>query len=211
MWDVRLGKRPLSCTPHLMDAEPCWLSSVAVGPDKEWLFLDAVHPSCSGVVGYNWTTQRYAATSNETMPAVNIQIESRSRLTPINTLECLRYQAIGLDWAVKNRFEQQRSGVICDKESDGTILSWQCNAAGDVFVQQLNVNEKYGFTDQVKSSEFTSWMSEWTDAVVEFEDTPTTSTSVEQSEHFNCEDIMKGIFVVAMFCFKTLNNIVKQN
>lgn len=192
VWDARLGKRPLSCTPHLMDSEPFWLSPVSVGSDKEWLFLDSLRPNCSAVVGYSWSSQRYTANSSETMPAVGIEIECRSRFSVMDTLDHLRSEAMGLDWAVKNRFEQQRCGVVCDKESNGTVMTWQCNAAGDIFVQQLDINKNYGFEDQIKSCRFTNWMSEWTDAVVEFEETPTMSTSVDQSEHFNSGDIMKG-------------------
>lgn len=193
VWDIRNGNRPLSKTHHLMDNPPCWITSVPVGSDTEWLFLDSQMPGSSCMLGLTWGSQRLCLDgSTDSFTTSTIEIEPRDRWTILNTLEMAQRKGLGLDWSVQNRFHQNRCGITCDKDSDGNVHIWQSTVAGDVFVQQFNVNERIGSSQQKSFEAASAWLSEWIQSVEENEEWPSSTPRVDQTERFIADVLLEG-------------------
>ena len=162
---------------HLMECPPNWIESVQVCSDKEWLFLDSQAAASSCMLGLSWGSQQFCLKGSSVL-APSIEIEPRKRWTSIDTLEFFQLRGLGLEWCTQNRFKEMRSGLACDKENDGTIQIWQCTFAGDVFSQQVNVNERIGPNQQKVSKTFVNWVPKWMDAVREIEEDSSTANQI---------------------------------
>lgn len=192
VWDIRSGNRPLCKTAHFMDHSPNWIKSVQVGSDEEWLFLDSQTPSSSSMLGLSWNSQRQCLdNSSDSLPIVTVEIEAQKRWVVLDSLDILHRKGLGIDWSTQNRFNQMLSGLACAKDKDGTVQIWLCNVAGDIFAQQLNVNERIGCS-QGKVSEDIAWLHEWIESVEEIEESLSSPENVEQTERFVASPILEG-------------------
>lgn len=110
----------------------------------------------------------------------------------------LQERGLGLDWVIQNRFNQMRSGIACEKESDGTIQIWQCTVAGDIFSQQLNPNKRIGPSHQTATRTFFNQLRDWMEAIEENEElnASLSSNHFDQNEQFGAEVLVDGIFCI---------------
>lgn len=170
VWDIRCGSRLLHRAEHLLESPPDWISTVQLGPDKDWIFLDSQNPASSGMVGLSWNNQENCLDLMNDLPVVSVEFEPRIRWSVLDTFGAIQQRGLGLDWSIQNRFKQMRSGIACDKDSDGTIQIWQCTVAGDLFSQQLNSSKRIGPSQQKATHLFFSQLSDWTEAVEQIEE-----------------------------------------
>lgn len=176
-----------------MNNPPHWITSISIDSDKEWLFLDSTVPTSSAVLGLSWGNKPFClGSSNDSFPVAVVEIEPAERWTPLNTLEVAHQKGFGTDWSIQNRFNAMRSGMACDKDIDGSIHILQCNVAGDIFTQHLNVNEETGARQQKTSANFVNWLTEWIDAVEENEETSLSPGHVDQTERYIANGILEG-------------------
>lgn len=177
-----------------MDHPPFWITSVQVNSEKDWVFLDSEYPVSSGIVGLGWTSQRLCLDpSSDSMPFVNFEYEPKERSNISNTIDVLQTSTIknnvGMDWYVENRLNEFRTGLFCDKGGDGVVHIWQCNAVGDVFVQQLNLANTE--TELETSTTVMRRLAEWS-AAIQVDEVPST---VEQNEQTCLTDVLESIIV----------------
>lgn len=176
-----------------MDNSPNWIQSVQVGSNEEWLFLDSQVPTSSSMLGLSWSTQRLCLDeSSDSLPIAAIEIEAKERWTTLNSLDVLHRKGLGVDWSTQNRFKQMRSGLACAKDNDGTIHIWQCNVAGDIFVQQLNINERIGSSQEKAYRDIGVGLYEWINALEENEESLSSPDHFEHSERFFADLILEG-------------------
>ncbi|KZS17395.1 Uncharacterized protein APZ42_017024 [Daphnia magna] len=195
VWDIRCGNRPLCRTAHRLSNSPDWISIVPVSPEKDWIFLDSQVPNSSGKIGLSWNNQGLCLDGSIKLPVTSVEIEPRYRWTALDTLEVLQERGLGLDWVIQNRFNQMRSGIACEKESDGTIQIWQCTVAGDIFSQQLNPNKRIGPSHQTATRTFFNQLSDWMEAIEENEElnASLSSNHFDQNEQFGAEVLVDGV------------------
>lgn len=156
-----------------MSSPPCWITSLQVDVDTEWLFLDSEEPDSSCMLGLTWGSERFCLHESITdcFPVSTIGIKT-DRLNVLDTLSLIRRQRkdTGIERCVTNRFKQARTGVACDSDSDGTVKIWQSTVVGDVFVQKFNFKENTGYSQQDESIEnVLTRLSDWIDRVKQIE------------------------------------------
>lgn len=185
-----------------MKSPPAWITSLQVGADTEWLFLDSQDPGYSCMLGITWGSQRLCLDESitDSFPVPIIEIEPIDRLTVLNTLTAVRSKAVGLEDCVYNRFKQARTGVTCDRDSDGSVQIWQSNVVGDVYVQKFNLNEKIEFSQQRSIENVFPWLSEWVNDVEKIESVRTLPLPGEQDTNIDVLDD----FLSCMTCLSLL-------
>ena len=180
-----------------MNQPPLWISIADMGSEKEWLFLDSQSPDSSCTMGFNWIDVPFVYRSsslalNLKHPAPVIEIEPRARSTIQDTAEHLfsHFLGEGMDWAVHNRLSQCLSGVTCDRADDGTVNIWQCTVVGDIFLQQLNINQS-AESSRASSEFLVNRSKEWIKRAGEIETlnrTPLLNMSSDMFDNSKCSD-----------------------
>ncbi|XP_046652320.1 uncharacterized protein LOC124343166 isoform X2 [Daphnia pulicaria] len=195
VWDIRCGSRLLHRAEHLLESPPDWISTVQLGPDKDWIFLDSQNPASSGMVGLSWNNQENCLDLMNDLPVVSVEFEPRIRWSVLDTFGAIQQRGLGLDWSIQNRFKQMRSGIACDKDSDGTIQIWQCTVAGDLFSQQLNPSKRIGPSQQKATHLFFTQLSDWTEAVEQIEELNASLSQnlFDQTEECDAEKLKDNI------------------
>lgn len=181
VWDHRFGSRPLVRASHLLPRHPHWMSTVCVGADQEWLFLESQFPNAAGMLSLRWCNEPYTSSpSSTTFSAAAISVQPTFRKTSSTTLRHVQEsKGWGLDWSIQKRFEQPITGLTCHLIKDNTINIWNCTAAGDIFVQQLALDEREIGPSQTSSSNFADRMKEWLSGAEESESSAFTPMASE--------------------------------
>ena len=126
------------------------------------------------------------AASSVSLEVPSIEVEPQLRASITDTLDRLHMNGQGLDWSLQNRFKQLINGVTCDVDDD-VVHTWVCSAAGDIFGQQMNVNNPRENPVALQSFH---WLPHWTSAVKEIEQKV---VEVVATELYSSCDIMESM------------------